>query len=64
MNQHHPELKVGVKEGDIPLIKHMSYDQEWDEEIIDQHPHITEYRDYTNKRMQKSKEDFEAMLKE
>jgi hypothetical protein len=60
MNQHHPELRVGVGEGGIPLIKHMNYDREWDEEITD----IGQCRDYTNNRMQIFKEVFEPMLKE
>jgi Proteasome subunit len=60
MDQHYPELRVGIGSGGIPLIKHMNYNQEWDKEITD----LEECRNYANERLEKLKDCFEAILKE
>ena len=60
MDQHHPELRVGVGSGGIPLIKYMNYNEKWDKEIVD----LEECRNYANERMEKLKDVFEAILKE
>jgi 20S proteasome alpha/beta subunit len=64
MDQHHPELRVGVGQGGIPLIKYMSYTEEWDVELKETHPFIEECRNYANQRMVKWKESFDEILKE
>ncbi|MFZ0514695.1 MAG: hypothetical protein WAM14_24035 [Candidatus Nitrosopolaris sp.] len=63
MDQHHHESRVGVGEGCIPLIKYMDYDEEWDEELKQSYSDIEECRNYTNERMEKLKEGFEAILR-
>jgi hypothetical protein len=64
MDQHHPELRVGVGSGGIPLIKHMNYKPEWDKEITGSNPDLEECRNYANEGMEKLKDGFEAILKE
>ena len=64
MDQHHPETRVGIKEGGIPLIKYMDYKEEWDEEIKQSHSAIDECRNYTNERMEKLKQGFQEILRE
>jgi hypothetical protein len=60
MDQHHPELRVGVGSGGILLTKHMYYNEKWDKQTID----LEECRNYANERMEKLKDCFEAILKE
>jgi len=60
MNQHHPELGVGVEEGNHPIIRFMDYNKELDTSPSEED--IKEFEDYSNNALNETKRTFDKLI--
>jgi hypothetical protein len=60
MNQCCPDLFVGLKANNVPMIRFLDYCKEWDEEP--QSDQIKEYKEYTSNRISEFDKSLKSLI--